>query len=222
MDDIYSGLCEKSVDMIENKEWIRNQQTTEAIDENFQLLKRVQRDSVENLNENFELVVDRLLMALAGFRKIEAYITLDSDMKPVSVAPGNHSGSKNEGRDCFVSYDKFDLVIETTRRPLAHTAHWDHLEEKPKKKQQGIIMFLDITKIDPNLWIRNKVTFDEKNKFFHLCDANFLFKLLKDQPTAFSKFKEFLFASEKIWREEKDYEEIAKKIINLVRPENEL
>ena len=53
--------------------------------------------------------------------------------------------------------------------------------------------------------------------FFHLCDANFLFKLLKDQPTAFSKFEEFLFASEKIWREEKDYEEIEKKIITLVR-----
>ena len=207
--------------MIENKEWIRNQQTAEAINENFQLLKRVQRNSVEDLNENFELVVDRLFMAIAGFRKIEAYITLDSDMKPVSVAPGNHSGSKNKGRDCFVSYDEFDLVIETTRRPLAHTAHWDHLEENPGKKQQGIIVFLDITKVDDNLWSKNKRKRDRIKPFFHLCDADFLFKLLKDQPTAFSKFKKFLFASEKIWTDEKGYETIKKNIIKLVRPENE-
>ncbi len=210
------------VDMIENKEWIEKQQTEDEVDDNSQLLQKVKANAIENLDENFELIADRLFMAIGGFKKIEAYITIDSDMKPISVAPGNHPGSKNEGRDCFVSYDEFDLVIETTRRPLAHTAHWDHLEENPGKKQQGIIVFLDITKVDDNLWSKNKRKCDRIKPFFHLCDADFLFKLLKDQPTAFSKFKEFLFASEKIWREEKDYEEIEKKIINLVRPENEL
>ena len=208
--------------MIENKEWIEKQQTEGEVDDNCQLLQKVKANAIENLDENFELIVDRLFMAIGGFKKIEAYITLDSDMKPIRVAPGNHSGSKNTGIDCFVSYDEFDLVVEITRRPLAHTAHWDHLEENPKIKQSGIIVFLDITKVDPNLWVQNKASLAVKNKFFHLSDADFLFKLLKDQPTAFSKFKEFLCASEKIWGEEKDYEEIEKKIINLVRPENEL
>ena len=131
--------------MIENKEWIEKQQTEGEVDDNCQLLQKVKANAIENLDENFELIVDRLFMAIGGFKKIEAYITLDSDMKPIRVAPGNHSGSKNTGIDCFVSYDEFDLVVEITRRPLAHTAHWDHLEENPKIKQSGIIVFLDIT-----------------------------------------------------------------------------
>tara|TARA_B110001454_G_scaffold218201_1_gene245562 strand:+ start:1944 stop:2570 length:627 start_codon:yes stop_codon:yes gene_type:complete len=208
--------------MIENKDWIKKQQMAEEIDENYKLLERVQKNAVEKLDENFELVVNRLFMAMGGFEKIEANMTLDSDMRPINFAPGGHSGNKSGGRDCMVYYSEFDLIIEITRRPLAHTAHWDHLEEKPVKKQSGIIVFLDITKIDTNLWIRNKMSIEEKNKFFHLCDVDFLFRLLKQQVTSFSKFNEFLKKSEKIWKEEENYDIIEKKIINLVRAENGL
>ena len=207
--------------MIENKEWIEKQQTEGEINDNCQLLQKVKAKAIENLDENFELIADRLFMAIGGFRKIEAYITLDSDMKPISVAPGNHSGSKNTGMDCLVSYDEFDLVVETTRRPLAQTAHWDHLEDNSKIKQSGIIVFLDIKNVDPNIWVLNQASLDVKNKFFHLSDADFIFNLLKDQPNAFSNFQEFLKESEKIWTDEKDCETIQKKIIKLVRPENE-
>ena len=158
-------------------------------------------------------------MASGNFEHIDAYMTLDENMEPTKMAPGNSSGSQTGGRDCFVSYNEFDLVVETTRRPLAHTAHWDHLEDKPEKKQLGIIVILNINNSDPNLWLRNKSTLDQKNKFFHLCDADFLFKLLKDQPSAFSKFKEFLAESEKIWRNETEWSDIEKKIITLIRQE---
>ena len=66
------------------------------------------------------------------------------------------------------------------------------------------------------------MSIEEKNKFFHLCDVDFLFRLLKQQVTSFSKFNEFLKKSEKIWKEEENYDIIEKKIINLVRAENGL
>ncbi len=197
--------------MIQDKEWINRQKTTNEILNNFQLLQKVKAGSVEKIDANFELVVDRLFMAMGNFEKIEANMTLDEDMKPKNFAPG--------GIDCFVSYNEFDLVIETTRRPLAHTAHWDHLEDKPKKKQSGIITILNIKNSDPNLWLKNISTLNHKNKFFHLCDADFLFKLLKDQPNAFSKLKEFLAESEKIWRNKEKWSDIQTKIITLIRQE---
>ena len=60
--------------MIENKDWIKKQQMAEEIDENYKLLERVQKNAVEKLDENFELVVNRLFMAMGGFEKIEANI----------------------------------------------------------------------------------------------------------------------------------------------------
>jgi|APSaa5957512535_1039671.scaffolds.fasta_scaffold04930_6 hypothetical protein len=207
--------------MIQDKEWINQQKTTKEISNNFQLLQKVKVGSIEKIDANFELVVDRLFMAIGNFEKIEANMTLGEDMKPRNFAPGSSSGSKTGGKDCFVSYNEFDLVVETTRRPLAHTAHWDHLEDKPEKKQSGIIVILNINNSDPNLWLRNKSTLNQKNKFFHLCDADFLFKLLKDQPNAFLKFKEFLTESEKIWRNKTKWSDIEKKIITLVRQEQE-
>jgi hypothetical protein len=54
-----------------------------------------------------------------------------------------------------------------------------------------------------------------------LCDVDFIFKLLKDQSTSFSKFEEFLKESERIWKEESDWNVIREKIITLVRSENE-
>tara|TARA_Y100001936_G_C16047593_1_gene655670 strand:+ start:800 stop:1408 length:609 start_codon:yes stop_codon:yes gene_type:complete len=200
--------------MIDNKKWIEKQQTKEEIKDNYALLQKV-KAGLHKPDENFELVVDRLFMAIDRFEKIQAHIILDENMKPVSCAPGSSPESK--GRDCYVSYVDLDLVVEITRRPLAHTAHWDHLDENPKNEQQGIIVFLDIRKVDKNIWIQNKVILDDKEKFFHLCDADFLFQLLKDQPTAFTEFKKFLLASEKIWREEEDFGVIEKKIINLIK-----
>ena len=84
-----------------------------------------------------------------------------------------------------------------------------------------LVVFLDIKNVDPNIWVLNQASLDVKNKFFHLSDADFIFNLLKDQPNAFSNFQEFLKDSEKIWTDEKDCETIQKKIIKLVRPENE-
>jgi len=205
--------------MIEDCEWIKRQQTKSEIKENYECLQKVKANADDKLDEYFEYVVDRLFMAIGGFKKIEAYIILDTEMKPDRVADGNDL--KTFGRDCFVSYDEFDLVVEVTRRPLYDTAlHWSHLEKELKVTQSGIIVFLDIVKVDANLWVQNKAQFDVEEIFFHLCDADFLFKLLKDQPAAFTKFQEFLKESEKIWREEKDYETIQKKIITLVKQEN--
>ena len=203
--------------MITNHEWIENQQEKEQINENYNNLEKVKSESIEKIDENFELVVDRLFMAMGNFKKIEAYMTLDGDMMPRNVAAGNSHQSK--GRDGLVSYYDFELVLEATRRPLAHTAHWDHLDIESKNKQQGIIVFLDISKVDPNLWSKNKRKQNKGKPYFHLCDADFLFKLLKDQPNAFSKFKEFLANSERIWRDETDYKIIEKKIITLIRQE---
>ncbi|MDC0242368.1 hypothetical protein OAK22_01800 [Nitrosopumilus sp.] len=203
--------------MIQDKEWINQQKTESEISDNFQLLKKIKANSGNKLDDNFELVVDRLFMAMGNFEKIEAYIALDENMEPRNFAPGN--SYRSQGRDGLVSYPDFELVLEATRRPLAHTAHWDHLEDKPEKKQLGIIVILNINNSDPNLWLKNKSTLDQKNKFFHLCDADFLFKLLKDQPNAFSKFKEFLANSEKIWRDETKWLDIQTKIITLIRQE---
>ena len=200
--------------MIDNKEWIEKQQTKEEIDDNYVLLQKVKAGG-DKPNENFELVVDRLFMAIDRFEEIQAHIILDENMKPVSCAPGSSPESK--GRDCYVSYFDLDLVVEITRRPLVGNTHWDHLDENPLKTQSGIIVFLDIRKVDKNIWIQNKLILDDKKKFFHLCDADFLFQLLKDQPTAFAEFKKFLLDSEKIWREEEDFEIIEKKIINRVK-----
>jgi|APSaa5957512535_1039671.scaffolds.fasta_scaffold123047_2 hypothetical protein len=205
--------------MIENYEWIKKQRTTLEIAENLKCLRKVNANAVGNVDEYFEYVVDRLFMALGNYKKIEAYMKLDSNLKPVSVADGNNK--KTLGRDCFVNYNGFDLVVEATMRPLSHTAlHWTHLEKNNAIPQFGIIVIPDITKINVNLWNDNKRRIDEKDEFFHLCDADFLFKLLKDQPTAFTKFQGFLTESERIWREEKDYETIQQKVITLVKPEN--
>lgn len=196
-------------------EWYKRQQTETEIEENSSCLEKVKSRSIESPNAYFEYVVDRLFMALGEFKEFEIFMKLDSNFKPVSVA-----GAGVE--DCLVTYDDFKLVVEATRRPLYNTAlHWNHLEKNQNGMLAGIIVILDITAVDDNLWQKNKKRFDEKKEFFHLCDADFIFKLLKDQPNAFSKFKEFLFASEKIWTDEKGYETIKKKIITLVRPENE-
>ena len=203
--------------MITDHEWIENQQEKEQINENYNNLEKVKSKSVEKLDDNFELVVDRLFMAMGNFEKIEAYMTLDEDMNPRNFAPGNSHQSK--GRDGLVSYHNFEMVLEATRRPLAHTSHWDHLDIESKNKQQGIIVFLDISKVDPNLWSKNKRKQNKGKPYFHLCDADFLFKLLKDQPTAFSKFKEFLAESEKIWRNKEKWSDIQTKIITLIRQE---
>jgi hypothetical protein len=203
--------------MITNHEWIESQQEKEQINENYNNLEKIKSESIEKIDENFELVVDRLFMAMGNFEKIEAYMTLDGDMNPRNFAPGNSNQSK--GRDGLVSYPDFELVLEATRRPLAHTSHWDHLDMESKNKQLGIIVFLDISKVDPNLWSKNKRKQNKGKPYFHLCDADFLFKLLKDQPNAFSKFKEFLADSERIWRDETDYKIIEKKIITLIRQE---
>ena len=203
--------------MITNHEWIENQQEKEQINKNYNNLEKVKSESIEKIDENFELVVDRLFMAMGNFKKIEAYMTLDGDMMPRNVAAGNSNQSK--GRDGLVSYYDFELVLEATRRPLAHTAHWDHLDIESKNKQQGIIVFLDISKVDPNLWSKNKRKQNKGKPYFHLCDADFLFKLLKDQPNAFSKFKEFLTESEKIWRNKTKWSDIQTKIITLIRQE---
>ena len=123
-------------------------------------------------------------------------------------------------RDCFVFYDKLDLVVEPTRRPKYGSAdHFSHMDSNPNKKQLGLVVVLDIEKIDSALWDMFKDYCTDNGKLFMLCDADFLFKLLKDQPTAFSKFQEFLKKSEEIWREESDYEIIQKKIIRLVKQE---
>ena len=203
--------------MITDHEWIENQQEKEQINENYNNLEKVKSKSVEKLDDNFELVVDRLFMAMGNFEKIEAYMTLDEDMNPRNFAPGNSHQSK--GRDGLVSYHNFEMVLEATRRPLAHTSHWDHLDIESKNKQQGIIVFLDISKVDPNLWSKNKRKQNKGKPYFHLCDADFLFKLLKDQPTAFLKFKEFLAESEKIWRNKEKWSDIQTKIITLIRQE---
>ena len=204
--------------MIDNSEWIKKQCIESEIKENYDCLQKVKASAIEKLDEYFEFVVDRLFMSLGNFRKIEAYMTLDSEMKPKKVADGNNL--ETFGRDCFVSYDEFDLVIEATRRPLFETAlHWSHLEKEPKVKQFGIIIFQDIDNIDSNIWVQNKAQFSVDGRFFHLCEADFIFKLLKNSSTSFSKFKEFLKDSKSIWEKESDYEAIRQKIITLVRPE---
>ena len=192
-------------------EWIKKQKTVEEIKENNNLLRKIFAGTINESPLYFEYIVDRLFMALGNFKEIKYFMRLNDDFLPEKVAPGGKA-------DCVICYDNFDLIVETTLRPVSGTAdHFNHLESSSEKKQLGLNIIPDITKVDKQLWNLYKVYCDDEQKLFMLCDVDFIFKLLKDQPTAFSKFKEFLFASEKIWREEKDYEEIEKKIITLVR-----
>jgi len=152
-------------------------------------------------------------MALDNYQNIVYEMKLDEDKGfiPKRFAGGNK-------RDCFVYYNELDLVVEPTRRPIYGSAdHFSHLDNNPDKKQLGLVVVLDIAKVDVALWDMFKDYCKNNGKLFMLCDADFLFKLLKDQPTAFTKFQEFLKESEKIWREEKDYETIQQKVITLVR-----
>ena len=136
---------------------------------------------------------------------------LDNNFLPQNFASGNK-------RDCFVSYDQFDLVVEPTRRPKYGSAdHFSHMDFKPDKKQLGLVVVLDITKIDLALWDMFNDYCKNNGKLFMLCDTDFLFKLLKDQTTAFVKFCDFLEKSEKIWREGKDFETIQQQIITLTK-----
>ena len=200
------------------KEWQLMQINYKEIQANLEIFEDV-KNGFYNADKTsglfFEYVVNRLFLALGNYNKIVYGMKLDETNKfePKKVAAGNK-------QDSFVSYDDFDLVVEPTLRPIYGSAdHFSHLDSNPSKKQLGIVIVENIEKIDAALWSMFKDYSDEK--LFMLCDADFLFKLLKDQPTAFSKFKEFLFASEKIWTDEKGYETIKKNIIKLVSPENE-
>jgi len=199
-------------------EWQLIQIDYKEIQANLEIFEDIKNGSYVGKNPGkwFEYVVNRLFLALGNYNKIVYGMQLDekNDFQPKKVAAGNK-------QDCLVSYDDFDLVVEPTLRATYGSAdHFSHLDSNPKKKQLGIVIVSEIERVDVELWKMFKDYSDEK--LFMLCDADFLFKLLKDQPTAFSKFKEFLIASEKIWREEKDYDVIEKKIINLVKSENEL
>ena len=197
-------------------EWIKKQKTVKEINENNNLLKKIFARTINESPLYFEYVVDRLFMALGNFKEIEYFMRLNEDFLPERVAPGRKA-------DCIISYDDFDLVVEATLRPVSGSAdHFNHLESKSEKKQLGLNIIPDITKTDNQLWNLYKVYCDNEQKLFMLCDTDFIFKLLKDQVTAFLKFQEFLRESERIWREDIDWRIIQKKIINLVRPENEL
>lgn len=197
------------------KEWESKQKEEVEIESNYKLLEDIKIGSVNEPDTYFEYVVIRLFLALDNYQDVIYPMKLNEDQgfTPIRFAGGTQ-------RDCFVSYDEFDLVVEPTRRPIYGSAdHFSHLDLNPYKKQLGLVVVLDITKIDVALWDMFKEYCDNDGKLFMLCDSNFIFKLLKEQPTAFSKFQEFLIDSEKIWREEKDYKVIQKKIIALVKQE---
>jgi len=196
-------------------EWIKKQKTVKEINENNNLLKKIFARTINESPLYFEYVVDRLFMALGNFKEIEYFMRLNEDFLPERVAPGRKA-------DCIISYDDFDLVVEATLRPVSGSAdHFNHLESSSEKKQLGLNIIPDITKVDNQLWNLYNVYCDSEQKLFMLCDVDFIFKLLKDQSTAFSKFEKFLKESERIWKEESDWNVIREKIITLVRSENE-
>ena len=196
-------------------EWIKKQKMIEEIKENNNLLRKIFAGNINESPLYFEYIVDRLFMALGNFKEIEYFMILNEDFLPVKVAPGGKA-------DCVIYYDNFDLVVETTLRPVSGTAdHFNHLESSSEKKQLGLNIIPDITKVDNQLWNLYNVYCDSEQKLFMLCDVDFIFKLLKDQSTAFSKFEKFLKESERIWKEESDWNVIRGKIITLVRSENE-
>ena len=196
-------------------EWIKKQKTVEEIKENNNLLRKIFAGTINESPLYFEYIVDRLFMALGNFKEIRYFMRLNENFLPEKVAPGGKA-------DCVICYDNFDLIVETTLRPVSGTAdHFNHLESSSEKKQLGLNIIPDITKVDNQLWNLYNVYCDSERKLFMLCDVDFIFKLLKDQSTSFSKYEEFLKESERIWKEESDWNVIREKIITLVRSENE-
>ena len=199
---------------MDEKEWQLMQTDSKEIQANLEIFEDI-KNGFYNADRTsglfFEYVTNRLFLAMGNYNKIMYEMKLDEKNKfmPKNVAAGNKI-------DCFISYDDFDLVVEPTLRPKYGSAdHFSHMDHNPERKQVGIVMVKNIEKVDGALWSMFKDYSNEK--LFMLCDVDFMFKLLKDQPNAFSKFKEFLTYSEKIWQNEADYEIIEKKIITLVR-----
>ena len=160
---------------MDRKEWETKQSEASEIKSNYEILEDIKIGSQEDLDTYFEYVVDRLFMALDNYQKIVYGMKLDEDN---GFIPISFAGSGK--RDCFVQYNKLDLVVEPTRRPKYGSAdHFSHLDINPNKKQLGLVVVLDITKIDVALWDMFKDYCDNNGKLFMLCDADFLFKLLK-------------------------------------------
>jgi len=155
------------------KEWEKKQEEKEEIESNRILFKDIKIGLQKDSDLFFEYVVNRLFLALGNYNSIVYEMKLDEKrgFMPERMAPGNK-------RDCFVSYENLDLVIEPTMRPIYGSAdHFSHLDTNPDKKQLGIVMVLDITKIDGALWDMFKEYCDNNNKLFMLCEADFIFKL---------------------------------------------
>jgi hypothetical protein len=198
------------------REWQLLQTDSKEINSNLEIFKDI-KNGIYNVDKTsglfFEYVTNRLFLAMGNYNNIVYEMKLDEENEFLPKA-----GAGASQIDCFACYDDFDLVIEPTLRPIYGSAdHFSHIKKNTIPKQIGIVVVPHIEKVDDPLWSMFKDYSNEK--LCMLCDVNFLFKLLKDQPTAFSKFKEFLADSEKIWRNETDYEIIEKKIITLIRQE---
>ena len=198
------------------REWQLLQTDSKEINSNLEIFKDI-KNGIYNVDKTsglfFEYVTNRLFLAMGNYNNIVYEMKLDEENEFLPKA-----GAGASQIDCFACYDDFDLVIEPTLRPIYGSAdHFSHIKKNAIPKQIGIVVVPHIEKVDDALWSMFKDYSNEK--LCMLCDADFLFKLLKDQPTAFSKFKEFLADSEKIWRNETDYEIIEKKIITLIRQE---
>ena len=198
------------------KQWQLLQTTTKQIDSNLEIFGDIKNgvyDVDKTSGRYFEYVTIRLFLAMENYDSIVYQMKLDEKNE---FLPKSGAGAGQI--DCFACYDDFDLVIEPTLRPKYGSAdHFSHIQKNAIPKQIGIVIVENIKKIPAPLWDMFKDYSDEK--LCMLCEADFLFKLLKDQPNAFSKFKEFLTESERIWRDETDYKIIEKKIITLIRQE---
>jgi hypothetical protein len=198
------------------KQWQLLQTDSKQIDSNLEIFEDIKNgvyDVDKTSGRYFEYVTIRLFLAMENYDSIVYQMKLDEKNE---FLPKSGAGAGQI--DCFACYDDFDLVIEPTLRPTYGSAdHFSHIQENAIPKQIGIVIVENIKKVPALLWDMFKDYSDEK--LCMLCEADFLFKLLKDQPNAFSKFKEFLTESERIWRDETDYKIIEKKIITLIRQE---